>query len=389
MGKMLGYCTNVHAGANLAEMRSNLATHAVAVRRLFSPDEPMGIGLWFSAKSAEQLVNDKQVDEFRQWLDEYQLVPFTLNGFPYGDFHQKQVKHAVYLPTWESQERLAYTLLLTDILDQLLPAGRKGSISTLPIAWEMKSANQAADNLVAVACQLHRLRENKGRHIQVCIEPEPGCAFQYSSDVVRFFNQDIDAAVERARAGESFAVRDYLTVCHDTCHASVMFEPQADAIAAYRDAGISIGKVQISAAIEIPFVEMDSNSRQQSVEQLDGFAEDRYLHQTVCRDEDTGATRFFEDLPLALADARTEGLNDRETWRVHFHVPLFLREFGQLRSTQDETRECCNLLAGDGSVTDFEVETYAWGVLPKPLQAGNLAEGISREMDWARKLILV
>lgn len=386
MGNMLGYCTNVHAGANLAEMRKNLSEHATEVRRLFSPDESMGIGLWFSAKSAEQLVNDKQVDDFRSWLEEQRLVPFTFNGFPYGDFHQESVKHAVYLPTWEQPERVAYTLLLVDILDQLLPEGMNGSISTLPIAWESSFPKQAASNLVKVAGQLHRLREESGRHIRLCIEPEPGCALQYSSDFVKFYEQHIDAAVVTAGIGESFAVRDYLTVCHDSCHASVMFEPQVDAITNYRNAGIGIGKVQVSSAIEIPFSGMDSDSQKQSVEQLRVFAEDRYLHQTVCRNDDTGKTGFHEDLPKALAGTKAGDL--RETWRVHFHVPLFLKEFGMLRSTQDETVECCKLLAADPLVTDFEVETYAWGVLPKSLKFENLAEGISREMAWAKKLVL-
>ena len=45
---VLGYCTNVHAGASLAQTRENLQRHATQVKRLFSPDEPMGIGLLLS-----------------------------------------------------------------------------------------------------------------------------------------------------------------------------------------------------------------------------------------------------------------------------------------------------------------------------------------------------
>ena len=42
----LGYCTNVHAGHSLAEIRANLERHAAGVRRIASPDQSLGIGLW-------------------------------------------------------------------------------------------------------------------------------------------------------------------------------------------------------------------------------------------------------------------------------------------------------------------------------------------------------
>ena len=101
-----GYCTNVHAGRTLAETRANLERHALAVKQRFSPDRPMGIGLWLSAKAAAELIAARQEPEFRDWLAERGLVPYTLNGFPYGDFHQEVVKHRVYEPTWWQAERL-------------------------------------------------------------------------------------------------------------------------------------------------------------------------------------------------------------------------------------------------------------------------------------------
>src|SRR5262245_23768312 len=94
----MGYCTNVHAGADLEQTRANLERHAVAVKERFSPSEPLGIGLWLSAAAARKLRAEQAVPEFADWLGERGLVPFTLNGFPYGDFHQKVVKHDVYLP---------------------------------------------------------------------------------------------------------------------------------------------------------------------------------------------------------------------------------------------------------------------------------------------------
>lgn len=396
MTNQLGYCTNVHAGANLKEMRQNLARHSVAVKQAFSPDKAMPVGLWFSAKSAEELIEESKVAELGGWLSDQGLLPFTLNGFPYGNFHQESVKHSVYLPNWESRERVDYTLQLIDILDQLLPEGVPGSLSTLPVAWRSNQLDLVVENLVEVARRLHRLKQDRGREICLCLEPEPGCHLQYAKDAVGFFSDFLPS--DRF----DFPIRDYLTICHDVCHAAVMFESQESVLAAYGRAGIRVGKVQISSAIEVPFAELSqsfgnaSEVQAETLTQLREFAEDRYLHQTVCRNETTGETTFFEDLPLALRSIPAAGSGvDRlsnETWRIHFHVPLFLSEFGRLKSTQTDTIECCNLLTGDvakmphiGRVEHFEVETYAWSVLPAALQVGDLAEGIASEMKWAEQ----
>ena len=91
-----------------------------------------------SAKAAEELLLSHAEHEFGEWLAERSLVPYTMNGFPYGDFHEPVVKHKVYQPAWYEPARLHYTLQLAEILDQLLPPGIEGSISTLPIGWPAK-----------------------------------------------------------------------------------------------------------------------------------------------------------------------------------------------------------------------------------------------------------
>ena len=121
-----GYCTNVHAGATLAETRANLQRHALAVKKRYSPERPMGVGLWLSAKAAEELLLNHGEGEFGEWLAEHGLVPYTMNGFPFGDFHQQVVKHRVYEPTWWQPERLHYTMQLAQIMDRDFAAGHGG-----------------------------------------------------------------------------------------------------------------------------------------------------------------------------------------------------------------------------------------------------------------------
>jgi hypothetical protein len=372
---LLGYCTNVHAGANLQQTRANLERYAVEVRKRFRPQGRMGVGLWFSAAAASELEEPGRLEELAAWLDGAGLDPYTLNGFPYGDFHEKVVKHRVYLPTWMDLERLEYSLALSRILHRLLPPGREGSISTLPLAWgkpQLTSEQfaKAAGHLQAAARELAKLESETGRLIHLDIESEPGCALERSEQVVRFFEDYLLSGEEEA------LVRRHVRVCHDVCHAAVMFEPQREALARYRAAGIAVGKVQISSAVRAAFDERAENERAAAAAQLAAFSEERYLHQTMIRRGAGQSPVFYEDLPLALAQP-PEG-----EWRVHFHVPIFVERFGQLEATQSDILEALEVLLADGKSRHYEVETYAWGVLPAELRQVGLAEGIAMEMEW-------
>ncbi|MEE2707320.1 MAG: metabolite traffic protein EboE [Planctomycetota bacterium] len=380
----IGYCTNVHAGTDLAQTKANLQRHARAVKRRFSPDVPMGVGLWLAAPAAAQLLDGGELSQVCDWLAEIGLTPFTFNGFPYGDFHSDVVKHDVYLPTWWDQERFDYTLNLIQIQHALLPAEMEGSISTLPIAWGKPAASgsqldMAAAKLREVADRLWQLEQETGRLIHLCLEPEPGCVLQVSDDVVRLFEDHL------LPGGDEDRIRRHLRVCHDVCHAAVMFEEQADVLRAYKSAGIAVGKVQVSSAVVVPFERIAPSDRSAAVEQLSGFAEDRYLHQT-CTRSSGGQPRFWEDLPTALAAVEDPAVLTDE-WRIHFHVPVYLDRFGFLETSQSQVADCLQAAAAMPDLTHYEVETYAWSVLPQSLQKDELAEGIAEEMEWFRTTI--
>jgi sugar phosphate isomerase/epimerase len=377
----LGYCTNVHAGVDLEQTQANLEQFALVVKRRFSPDAPMGVGLWLSASAARSLLDGERLPAFAAWLAEVGLVPFTLNGFPYGDFHRRVVKHDVYKPTWLEPARAEYTSNLITILHRLLAPGLDGSISTLPLAWGEPAASAveldaAAAALRRLAGQLATLEKETGRRICLCLEPEPGCLLQRSTDIVRFFQDHL------LRGPDEVVVRRHVAVCHDICHAAVMFEEQAEVLQRYRAAGIGVGKVQVSSAVALDLTRLPPSDRAAALRQLESFAEDRYLHQTMVRSRAGAAPVFYEDLPLALS-ATPPGGGVGE-WRVHFHVPIYLQRFGYLDALQQHILDCLRFVAAHGTTDHFEVETYAWGVLPVELQQPDLAAGIADEMAWFR-----
>lgn len=106
------------------------------------------------------------------------------------------------------------------------------------------------------------------------------------------------------------------------------------------------------------------------------FNEPTYLHQVVARTKSGDLVRY-PDLPQAL----TAFNNDHIEWRSHFHVPLFVSDYGVLQSTQDDIREVIRLQAERRFTNQLEVETYTWEVLPEDLKK-DIIDSIEREMNW-------
>lgn len=377
-----GYCTNVHAGANLQQTEENLNTHATRVQEILGKGQPLGVGLWLSNSSALSLLEPGKLDQFANHLRDNQWTAYTMNGFPFGDFHKTVVKLDVYEPTWWQPERLNYTKNLVTILDRLLAPGEEGSISTLPIAWRHPEPTPdqwtaTVGNLLAMVDHLHQLEQQTGRLIYLCIEPEPGCLLDTTEDVIEFFHTRLFPS------GDPERIRRYLRVCHDICHAAVMFEDQSAVLQKYADANVLIGKVQISSAIEIRFAELDELQCGEVLAEVAAFAEDRYMHQTTTRDANGNVT-FYDDLPYAI-QAANQQMPRQETWRIHFHMPIYLDQFGLLGTTQSQISDFLSEIKHYPEIRHFEVETYAWGVLPPELHHEELAVGIAQEIHWLRQ----
>ncbi|MHC4581123.1 MAG: metabolite traffic protein EboE [Planctomycetota bacterium] len=369
----LGYCTNVHAGEDLNQYLASLERYTVSVRSMLPGDQELPIGLWLSARTACQILSEKRLEEFGAFLESKGLRAFTVNGFPYGNFHGDRVKYQVYAPDWTQTQRLDHTANLIGILARLMPQGSQAGISTLPLGWPSREFNckKAAENLIRIA-ELLRVNELRtGKLIHLDIEPEPGCILSNSRDVVSFFkNYLLPGRLEND-------ILRYIRVCHDISHASVVFEDQQAAISNYAANGIQIGKVHIASASEVVIASRDFRP---VIEQLKTFQEDRYLHQTYIRRLDRIAA--YEDLPLAIRDLEAQ---EEATLRCHFHVPIFIERFGHLKTTRYEIVDCLENIYRMSDCRHFEVETYAWTVLPDELKVDDLTQGIARELLWAQE----
>ncbi|MEO8561224.1 MAG: metabolite traffic protein EboE [bacterium] len=391
----LTYCTNIHPGETWNEVRANLVRYLVPVRERFAPGKPFGVGLRLSAESAWALGEPEALEELRDFLRTHDLYVFTINGFPYGPFHGRPVKEAVYQPDWLEPERLAYTNRLADILAALVPEGIEGTISTVPGAFAPRvagerDAERMAKAMLSHASHLVHLREATGRSIALALEPEPCCYLETIAETVEFFSRHLLSREAIAGFAESTgldlaaaeaAIRQHLGVCLDACHMAVEFEDPAAVLESLERAGVRVPKVQVTAGLRVVIPAGDSSS----LDALGAFADDVYLHQVVERRADGSLTRYL-DLPQALAASRD--LPGPREWRVHFHVPVFRERYGQFEGTQEYVTELLRLVRERSDCAHFEVETYTWDVLPEEFRREGIVVAVARELEWTERRLI-
>jgi len=387
--EQLGYCSNVHPGETLDEIRRVVLKHITAVRTQRGIESMMA-GLWISAECADQLTrNTGDLKLFGELLTDAGIKVCTLNGFPYGNFHSDVVKASVYEPDWSEMSRFSYTLKLAGLLAELLPESCPfGTISTLPLGyaenWSKAQQNLSIATLVRLAQALDELERNTGRRIVVCLEMEPGCVLESTAGLLRLFNRELPEAARESKVSPE-TIRHHIGVCFDVCHQAVMFEDPAESLRKIHKAGIFVGKIQLSSALEVARPDTP-----ELITALSEFDEPRYLHQVRARNAN-GDIAAAADLGDALKD---DHFSKDAIWRVHFHVPIQATELSipQLRTTRRLIENVLDVLTEKPELRPhLEVETYTWRELPDRLRADDddaLHTGLVNELTWVENELM-
>ncbi len=384
----LTYCTNIHPGQDWITTFDSLKRNVPKIKSRVAKDKPFGLGLRLSNKASEELGLGEKLSDFRKWLSDNDVYVFTMNGFPYGNFHDERVKDLVHAPDWTTDERVTYTKRLFDQLSALLPNGMEGGISTSPISYKYwhssddalkKAFTKGTENLTEIILHLYHLEAKTGKHLHLDIEPEPDGMLENSDEVIQFFSEyllPIAKPILKSTLGKNDAevialIHRYITVCYDICHFSLAFEEPEATFVKFSEAGIKVGKIQVSAALKI---RSDISGNDAIWSALSQFNEPTYLHQVT--EKVDGTVQTYNDLPIVLASKKPF-----EELRAHFHVPIFLEQFGVLHSTQDHILKVIEYLKSNVVSQHLEIETYTWDVLPTKLKR-DISESIIREIEW-------
>lgn len=385
----LTYSTLVHPGDTWEEMWDSLTRYVPAVKRRVCSGKTFGVSLRISGRSAERLSGDPEERvKLKAFLADNDMYLFTVNAFPHGPFKGERVKELVYEPDWRTDKRAEYSMKVADILAEVAPAGIASSIQSPPCGFKPRVTGSDVVNaytrqLLRVVAHLIKLEERTGKTVTLALEPEPLCFMEVTSEAVDYFKGHLYARAAVAtlakEAGLSTtqaerALRKHLGVVFDICHQAVEFEDIAGALKSLKSAGIPVFKLQAAAAIRIPEV------TQHVVDALRAYDDAIYLHQTV--EKKNGKITRFIDLPDAFA-AWAANPGPRE-WRTHFHVPVFLDDLGEFKTTRAAIEEALRVHRADPVSTQLEIETYTWDVLPDHLKKGDITDYVVRELEWVR-----
>ncbi len=380
----LTYCSNLHPieeFEDLLDVAENF--WPLLAEKIKKPEEDSGfdLGIWLSQKALSTAPqHDPKYEVLLSHLKKFNGQVLTANAFPMGNFHSESVKESVYLPDWQSEERLEYSKLVAESLSRLPCQSRRQTMSTSPgsfKAFPQVDKTLIAQNLRNMAEYLAQLEKESGRYIVLAIEPEPGCTFETTAEFIAFYDDQLlghHGAIEAQ-------IRRHIGICFDCCHQSIQFEDPKESLRSLRSAGIPIAKVQLSSALEIarPY------ENPQGLRELSAFSEDRYLHQVIAQTE-SGETQYFGDLPDFLkvaADRRDVSA------RIHFHVPIFLEEIGSLKTTQRDLKDTLQEVIDFQDCEHLEIETYSWSVMPERrgqvASPESLLKDITREYEWVQQ----
>ena len=361
------YCGNVHPAESLDVWLDVVAGPAARVAA--AQPAPFGLGVWWNARCAAELAHSEAARErVRGVLATHDLAAWTLNAFPFGDFHSDSVKTDVYTPAWDDPRRARFTLDAATAVAALSPPGEVVPISTLPLGFGAVDLRAAAAELRRVAAELAELESRTGVCCVLALEPEPHCVVETAAQAAAFLEDWVFAPSVGGDLCEAVA-RRHLGVCVDLCHLFVVGEDVPAALAGLAGRGIAVPKLQLSSCLEL-------RDPAAALDRLLAWDEPRYLHQTC-----GGPGLRALDLPEVRA--RRVEFAAAERLRTHFHVPLFWDNPGPLGSTRAEVERVLGVLELPYPL--LEVETYTWSVLDRAeVDTDDLVTGLCEELAFAR-----
>jgi sugar phosphate isomerase/epimerase len=374
-------------------MWNSLTTFVPKVKARVAPKERFGISLRLSNSSAQTLTQDQaERAKLKAFLDKNDMYLYTVNAFPYGPFKNQLVKERVYEPDWRSDERATYTMQVADILAEVAAPGIDPTIQSPPLGFKPRVTGPDVvaaytRQVIRTVAHLVKLHERTGRKVRLSLEPEPYCFLETTEEAIDYFTNHLYAPPAVASLAKQTglsekdakaAVRDHLGMVYDICHQAVEFEDIGKSLRALADAGIPVFKLQEAAALRVPEVSPAK------VKALKKFADTVYLTQTVER-LDGELTRY---LNLEDAFAAWDKRPEHSEWRTHFHVPVFLDDLGDFKTTRFAIEDALKFHKKNKLSPHLEIETYTWDVLPAHLKTGDIVDYVVMEIEWVRDQLL-
>ena len=239
------------------------------------------------------------------------------------------------------------------------------------------------------------LEKRTGRTVTLALEPEPFCFLETTDETVDYFTNHLysGAAAEMLAklaglpiAEANAALRRHLGIVFDICHQAVEYE---DIAAVAAEAGRR----------RHPDLQAAGSRRSACSGRHAG--DGRYaqaLRQDHLSDADRGedataSSTAILNLEDAFAAFEKDPGGQRE-WRTHFHVPVFLDDLGEFRTTRFAIEDALRFHKQKPLSRQLEIETYTWDVLPdisRPATSSTTSAASSTgcAASWCRRFVIL
>lgn len=385
----------VHAGAirpvsSFADIQAIVRESLAPINLALGNQSPVGVSVRLSQMALQDPA--MKASNLKALLGEYHLQLAGISAVSMSG----GAKDQIHQPDWRSEERLGFMFGATNFLAEFADGdGAELGITTNALSHRSWldidfPGNWAALtlNIVRVVQHLVNIREKTGVTIHVDLEVEPGSVLRDTDDVIRFWNdwlQTRGAAMLSDRmpitdGTAAEAMNRHVRLALDTAHAAVVGDDAATSLNRLVEAGVGIGRLQVSSALEVTVPQEDA-ARQDLLGHLDGIRSEKLLQQVVAT-RDGEIVQRFDDLPTGI-----ETGSAGETWRIHTHAPLLADRYGIWRSTRNEAAAWIREIAHrDINVGMIELRSANWDVVPAD-DRSDIEAMVAREAEWVRGLV--
>lgn len=404
----LSYCTNIHKGESWNEVFTNIKKYTVNVKKLITRKKWFSIGLCLSNKSVKSLTKKNILKKFQKWLLKKYIYIQTINSFCFTNFHEKNIKQKIYNPNWGTYERYIFTKQIINIIKHTLLITTTGTISTVPLFYKytIKTKKEkyillqkSIINLMNILIHLKKINKN----ISICMEPEPDCYLEKTSDVITFYNKRLyihgneylQKNYKITKKINKQLIKKYIKVCYDICHFSLFKEKIQQTLSKFKKEKIDIGKIQLSSGLKTNepknyFLKNNFFKKLNKITKKTPFLHQAYS--TIINKNNTISSHYkdlFEIKKRPLLEKKPIKMINKKIWKVHYHIPLYKSKHQNFKTTQKEISNLFRILLNSKKYkipTSIEIETYTWDNFKKS-QKINLLTSIVNEYKYTLFLI--
>lgn len=370
------YCSNIFKNNKLIDLIKNLKEYKKKNK------EQKNISICLSNNILKEIKKNNNIKKIYTWIKINKLNIKLINGFVYKQFHTKKIKEFIYYPDWTKIERYNFTKNILYFIQKINKFKNFG-VTTLPISYEAwikkeKKYNlkKSINNLFKILEIIIKIKKYKKRNIHLDIEPEPFCSIEKCNDFIIFFNTWLIPLIKKnfklkykiKEKKYIKYIRKHINICYDACHSAVMFENQKKNLDLIKKEKIKIGRIQISSAIKIKFIEKNKIN-------LDFLKKSSFLHQSIIKLKNNKIIKkkdFFELKNI-------KDLIIKEI-RIHCHIPIYEKKISKnIYTTQNELILLIKNMIKNKDIKNLEIETYTYDTMYKK---SCKIESIKKEYNW-------